>query len=59
MIAAGQSPRRSVHGQGELRMLVRESIPGVLPAVLTLALLAAPEFPGTVGRTVWEYETGG
>lgn len=40
-------------------MLVRESIPGVLPAVLSLALLAAPELPGTVGRTVWEYETGG
>ena len=40
-------------------MLVRESIPGVLPAVLTLALFAAPELPGTVGRTVWEYETGG
>jgi len=43
---------------GELRMRVQESIPGVLPAILILALLAVPE-PGSVGRTVWEYEAGG
>ena len=40
-------------------MQLEQSIHGVLPAVLTLALLAVPEPPGTVGRTVWEYETGG
>lgn len=38
-------------------MQVHRSIRGVLPAVLTLALLAVPG--GTAGRTVWEYETGG